>query len=414
MQLTIDFSRVHERIFKVTMVGVKEFDLLASKIDDLVEIRELRTDGEVTSYLLITKAETPLGCHIDFDYNFPYINNDELYIGSGNLPVPKDRERIPVTKVRLSLEKVPAGMTVFTNLLESGTSGEFLIDKLDDFYLYLSRNPVIHEAKFQNVRVKWLAAPQLQSVPSVEKVRKFCADYGEFLSSTYGPYDKTEWMHMLLNPRPKNFQEILKGKGMLGGGYNCVNGIEIWTPEDPEVTGRIFGYPNYEDFIFEGLTHELGHLYTSAGHARCKSIIYASPDCPEYDRSLIGEKLNGYLHQLYMKKYYVGDLGEFLKLPQMWKQMAEARKVRHNWLDLYLFDLALRKEHQISLPKLFRAMIQRKLKERTPFSSLDFLYEILEKDLGVRPSAETREIIAPETRPDYSKYDFTAKDFSFP
>ena len=194
-------------------------------------------------------------------------------------------------------------------------------------------------------------------------------------------------MNILINP-------IRADIGKISSGYNCINGIEITAPQDSKVTGDFFGYPKYKDFIVEALTHELGHLYTSAGSGKYKSVLFASDKCDPTVRSIIGEQLNGYLHQLYMKKYYLGSMNYFLKdCVEKWYQRSVANQRRSKWLDWFLFDVYLREKHNASVPKLVGEMTRSNLSEGKPFSSDNFVYEILEKKFGITLNPGIRELL---------------------
>ena len=163
--------------------------------------------------------------------------------------------------------------------------------------------------------------------------------------------------HCLLLQASDNFEQLAHGRSFATG-ENVLNGIAIYSPTSPAYLQRLFGHGNYVHFLFEGLTHELMHVYTTkAWQGKFKSRLYPAVECPALHARMIGGDLNVYfcLQGLYL---FLEKPEAFLPetVGQALSKYLQTRQ-RNPLLDLFLFDIALR-HNKRTLLQVFGALVE--------------------------------------------------------
>ena len=332
---------------------------------------------------------------------YPFATPWEVFFGSGSLAYPADwhntQDDLLVT---CQIVNLPLDFGVFTSL---AAPDEILPAQLPSFFMYVSLDPAIssHRYTYQNGHTLTfnLLVQDGKDIPiPAREVFALIDAYLGFLEKRLSPYGKTDTINILILQAADDFQQIAYGQ-TFATGETVINGITCYAPTDGDYLDTLFGYRDYVYYLHEGLTHELTHLYTSAGDdAQHKALVYPSHDCRRRVRQLIGEALAGYTHSLYMHRetrhgFITGKVARWLN-----RQQASGQRSPH--LDLFLFDVWLRAQGS-TLLDVFAALIRRQQHTDRPFESAAILFEAAETDLGIPVPDALQDQMTGDAVPDY-------------
>lgn len=320
-----------------------------------------------------------LGSDLELDFTYPFLNPDEIFFGTGILPIPHEP-----CDVTVQLVELPEGWSEFSSL----TPGGMHPDKLNEFFCYCAADLVPFTHRYQGQRQEVTFRVQVQRgkelpIP-VETLFAFFDAYLNWLEDSLVPYQRAAEINFLVLQAPPNFADLANGR-TFATGENVLNGIVCYAPPAPDYLQRVFGYPDYARFLYEGLAHELLHSYTSASRSgRQKSVLYPAPHCPAYAVRLLADALNNYFYSRYVSEHVPEAQDAF----EMWTARSRLRQQktsqRQPLLDLLQLDEYLQ-ENGASLLALFREMLQLKLETRQPYESAGFLFDTLRERLGIQP-----------------------------
>ena len=342
------------------------------------------------SYQVEVRHGACLGSSKDTDLIYPFLNANEVFFGTGLLPVPQE-----ACTAAFRLAGLPAGWAEYSSLTPGGMHG----DKLSAFFCYCTpaAAPAEHTWRGQSQEVKFRVLKQLgRALPVTEQALfDFFDGYMGWLESSLAPYQRAGEINLLILQAPADFSALGGGRSFATG-ENVLNGIACYAPDDAAYLQSYFGFSTYAQYLYEGLAHELMHFYTSAAHeAREKSVLYPAPGCPAYAARLLGEALNNYFYSGYVSRQVPEACGSF----ENWLSRANSRRektgARQPFLDLQELDEYLR-AHGSSLLALFREMVLSRLNDRRPYSSAAFLFETMRASLHLEPPAALEKAILSE------------------
>jgi hypothetical protein len=352
------------------------------------------------SYEIFVPLRECLGAYQEADLLFPFINEDEIFFGSGALAYP---DALPTLadqiEVTFQLEGVPQGWDVFSSMITGGAHPA----KLDGFFCYLTPEitPVVVDVPLQEGAVKLRLVGQRGKTFPLNELGAFAARWLTRLDQQIAPYQGAREIDVLFLRTPDDFETQAQGQAFAAG-ENMLNAILSCGSANPDYLRERFGYEDYEYHLYDGIAHELLHFYTStAWQARYKSVLCPAVNCPRTDRWLIGESLNVYLHDQYVRaqfgRSFVND-----KITPLIQAASAGSARRFQLLDLFLLDDGLR-ERGTTLEALFGAMVRRKQADypRLPYDSARWMFDVLRDDLGIN-APDLRELVLGETIPDYA------------
>lgn len=331
-----------------------------------------------------------LGSGRDADLLYPFLNADEVFFGTGLLPVPRE-----ACSASFRLAGLPAGWSEFSSL----TPGGMHPDKLSAFFCYCSRGeaPAEHAWRGKAREVKFRVLKQRGArLPVPERALfDFFDGYMNWLESSLAPYQRAGEINFLVLQAPADFSALAGGR-TFATGENVLNGIACYAPNDESYLRSYFGFSSYEQYLYEGLGHELMHFYTSAAEeAREKSVLYPAPGCPAYAVRLLGEALNNYFYSGYVGRHVAAARGSFENWLARARARAEKTSARQPFLDLLELDEYLH-ANGASLLELFREMVLLRLKDRRPYESASFLFETMRSRLRLDPPAALENAVLKE------------------
>lgn len=372
--------------------GVAVVDWQVAGGEGRVEGRQVSVTGAefVMSYGVEIAHTVCLGSGKDTDLVYPFLNANEAFFGTGLLPIP--REACTAT---FKLTGIPAGWSEFSSL----TPGGMHPDKLSAFFCYCApvAPPAEHVWRGQAQEVTFRILKQRgASLPVQEQALfDFIDGYMSWLEDSLAPYLRAGEINFLVLQAPPDFSALSGGRSFATG-ENVLNGIACYSPLDEAFLRSYFGFSSYEQYLYEGLGHELMHFYTSAAvEAREKSVLYPAPGCPAYASRMLGEALNNYFYMGYVSRHVPASRGSF----ENWLSRARARGEktgrRQPFLDLLELDEYLRAKGS-SLQALFREMVLSKIDDRSPYESAAFLFETLRSRLRIEPPAELEKRVLSE------------------
>lgn len=320
-----------------------------------------------------------LGSGKDTDLVYPFLNANEVFFGTGLLPIPRE-----ACTAAFRLVGLPAGWSEFSSLAPGGMHP----DKLSAFFCYCAPGaaPAEHTWRGRAREVKFRVLKQRgASLPVPEQALfDFFDGYMNWLEDSLAPYQRAGEINFLVLQAPADFSALAGGRSFATG-ENVLNGIACYSPDDAGYLQSYFGFSSYSQYLYEGLAHELMHFYTSAAlEAREKSVLYPASGCPAYAARLLGEALNNYFYSGYVARQVPAAHGSF----ENWLSRARARRIkteaRQPFLDLLELDEYLR-ANGASLLALFREMVLLRLNDRRPYASAAFLFETMRTRLHLEP-----------------------------
>lgn len=349
-----------------------------------------RLDGENLSvdgsdfaleYDLAVPHKACLGSDKRADLLYPFINEDEVFFGTGSLPVPEGE-----CEVSLRLSGLPAGWSEFSSLTPGGMSAE----KLSPFFCYCSagQSPKEHvwRGADQETTLRLLVQRGKELPMSSADLFDFFDGYMGWLERSLAPYRRAREINYLVLQAPPDFEALAGGRSFATG-ENVLNGVACYAPPGNDYIRERFGYRSYTHFLYEGLAHELTHFYTSgAFDVPSKTVLYPSKDCPRYASRLIAEALNLYFCTQYVSAHVPEGRGSF----DAWMDRCRARLrdtgARQPLLDLLELDAWLQARGS-GLLALFREMVLLRMDDRRPYGSAAFLFDTLRSRLDIEPPA---------------------------
>jgi hypothetical protein len=369
------------------------------------EVYQATLTVKARAFTLAYTLRTPFTVCIGVDnarvMMYPFATPWEVFFGSGALAYPADwhstQDDLLVT---CQIVNLPLDFGIFTSL---AAPDEILPAQLPRFFMYASLDPAIrsHHYSYQNGHTLTfnLLVQDGKDIPiPTREVFALIDAYLGHLEKRLAPYDKTDTINILILQAAADFQQIAYGQ-TFATGENVINGITCYAPADSDYLDALFGYRDYAYYLHDGLTHELTHLYTSAGgDAEHKAILYPAHDCRRRVRRLIGEALAGYAHSLYMHRDALD--GFVTGTVARWLNHQQANGLRSPHLDLFSFDVWLRAQGS-TLLDVFAALVRRQQHADSPFDSAAILFEAAETDLGILVPTPLQDQMTGDAVPDY-------------
>lgn len=342
-------------------------------------------------YSVAILHELCLGAAVEVEFTYPFLNTNEIFFGSGILPIPQEPY-----EVTFQLSGLPDGWSEFSSL----TPGGIHPSKLPEFFCYCATDlePITHlyHGRLQDIELRLLTQRGKSLPMPAQALFAFFDKYMNWLEHSLLPYQRANEINFLILQAPPNFATLANSR-TFATGENTLNGIVCYAPSDVEYLQKYLGYTSYAQFLYEGLAHELLHYYTTASlTGRKKSVLYPSPECPPYAIKLLADALNIYFYSQYVSEHIPEARGSF----EMWVSRARSRQQktgkRQPLLDLQLLDEHLQANGS-SLLVLFREMVRLKLHNRQPYKSAKFLFDTMHSQLHIPPiTAIENEIILQE------------------
>lgn len=381
--------------------GVEIADL--SVLDDAGRAVPFTVEGETLlieaaafrlSYALQTGYTQCVGSDKDVDFLYPFLNANEIFFGSGAIAYPTPLPDLAETmQVSFHLTNLPAGWRVFSNL----TAAEISPAALDGFFVYCAPAQPVERYTFKGVdrSIDFRLCVQYgKSIPlAPQEIWQYVETYCQWLERHLRPLSHLQTVNILILQAPAEFEAVANGRSFATG-ENVWNGIAAYAPTDGAYLRRMFNYSAYAYFLYDGLTHELMHYYTTtAWQGKYKSILYPAPDCPPQAARLLGETLNFYFHDRYLRRYVSGSDAQFITETLARARLSQEQTGRPNpLLGLFVVDLYLRSRGS-SLLELFGRMLARQQATGEPYRSMAILFEVLEEEFGLTLPVEYREIL---------------------
>lgn len=332
-------------------------------------------------YELAVPHKVCLGSDKRADLLYPFMNDGEVFFGTGCLPVTEED-----CEVSLRLAGLPPGWSEFSSLAPGGMSAE----KLRGFFCYCSGGQAPAEHVFrgaaQETKLRVLAQRGKELPMGAGELFSFFDGYMGWLEGSLAPYRRAPEINYLVLQAPPDF-EALAGSRSFATGENVLNGVACYAPPGDGYIRERFGYRSYAHFLYEGLAHELTHFYTSGVcGVPSKTVLYPAPDCPGYASRLIAEALNLYFCTQYVSEHVPEGRGSFDAWIERCRGRLSATGARQPLLDLLELDSWLQGRGS-GLLALFREMVLLRLDDRRPYASAAFLFDTLRSRLGVEPPA---------------------------
>ncbi|MCB9437595.1 MAG: hypothetical protein H6673_11485 [Anaerolineales bacterium] len=308
-------------------------------------------------YIVITDYEQCVGFDLDRVVTYPFIDEAEIFFGTGIIAQPIDISRhADNVAISFAVVNVPNGWGIYTNLIEPSIDA----GQLDGFFVYSAPNlqPTRFQVQGQQMAIDFHYLVQNgHEVPlAASEVIEFVERYLSWLEANLAPYRQLSDIRILFLQAPPDFAARTNQRAGVTG-ENVQHGIVAYGPADDTYWQERFGYSGYRFFLLDGLAHEIMHFYTTtAWQGRYKSVLVAGENCPPADARLIGEALNLYFSRQFVydyvgepRRFYTEAIAYYLNLPPTRK---------NPFLDLLLLDMALQEQGQ-SLLTVFQAMLAR-------------------------------------------------------
>lgn len=357
-----------------------QFDALT--VGNGIEIKHLTCDAPFTidenvlvitepcqlRYELHTVYRDVVGDDRDVYVMYPFINEREVFFGVGAVPYPVNYADIADEfTFGYELQRLPAGWQMFSTL-EPPAPGQ-----LEGFFVYAVRGEAV-SFKCGSTTFQWMMQPGKIFPLSGDEIETYITNYVRWLEANIGPF-LPDWVNLLFLQAPSNFAE-LSNQRTFTTGQNFSNGILTVGPNNPDYLQAMFGYDDYRFFLYDGMTHELMHYYTTTSwQGKYKAYLYPAPNASPYTSRLTGEALNIYFHRQYLYQHWYGSPERFYErdIPGSIKK-AQQRGIRAPLADLHLLDKALQ-EHGTSLLEQFRRLVSERKAINTPMALVKGLPE---------------------------------------
>ncbi|HEX3049338.1 MAG TPA: hypothetical protein VHP83_01695 [Aggregatilineaceae bacterium] len=391
----LDLQDYRTGIVHVTCPAPAELLLEALDVDNGIEVIGLRQDAGQVQYDLKTVYRDCVGADKQRNLVYPFMNEREIFIASGALPYPVGWEN--GARFAVQIDHLPPGFTVYSNW----NTGEHVPAKLSNFFVYCAadQQPFTYQYRRGDGTILTLnlLVQAGKTIPvAAADLFAFVDGYLRYLETNLGIYNRTHAVNILVLQAPDDFEQLANGKSFATGEM-MVNGLVCYAPPNSDYLEKTLGYRDYGAYLYDGLAHELTHLYTSTA-GEDKSMMYSSAACPALDARLMGEALAGYVHNTYMQRVYYGRAdGMITDAIPRW--LGKARGRRFPILDWFLLDGWLQANFQVTVLDVFREMVKRS--NWAPFDSVDFLFTTLNDVFSIETPPDIREMLTGEGVPDY-------------
>lgn len=386
MHINIDFARISDHLitFNIAVPAPIHLQFDALVVGNGIKIKYLTCDAPFTfdeNILVLTKP-----CQLQYELHtvyrdvvgddrevyvmYPFINEREVFFGVGAVPYPLNYAEVADEfTFSCELHHVPAGWQVFSTL-DSPAPGQ-----LEGFFVYAVANE-IEAGSFVcgDTTFQWMKQPGKIFPLAGEEIETYITNYVNWLEANIGPF-LPDSVNLLFLQAPSNFADLTNHR-TFATGQNFSNGILTAGPNSPDYLQAMFGYDDYRFFLYDGITHELMHYYTTTSwQGKYKAYLYPATDASPYTCRLIGEALNIYFHRQYLYQYWYGSYERFyaMDIPDSIKK-AQLRGIRTPLVDLYLLDKALH-EGGTSLLEQFRRLVSERKAISTPMALVEELPE---------------------------------------
>ena len=315
------------------------------------------------SYTLQTQYHACVGADRKVNFVYPFVNEHELFLGSGALPYPSG-DFVGEVSTTLTLVGLPDDWHVFSNMQLHTPSRS----TLHGFFLYASA--ALRVSSFRADSCTFHFAAQYPTV-DIDALWDYASTVLQWMNRMLVPYQPPDAVKVLILQALDSF-EMLANNKTFATGENFFGGIISYGPRNSKYLRKLFGYDSYDQFLKDGLVHELFHFYASSNPLSAeKSLLYPSPDCDPYTASLLGESLIGYLHRQYVALATTQSPEAFLNAEVVKPLTAKGISRMASW---FVFDVYLR-EHGSSLVAAFRQWLVQQA--HRPFTTLDEFLQVI-------------------------------------
>lgn len=384
----------------VQVLDLRVLDATGEALPFIADQSSIRVQGTgfQISYTLRTGYRFCVGVDKQADLICPFTNESEIFFGSGALTHPDPLPELAGTlQVTFAVEDVPDGWTVFGSMDEPHPA------KLDAFFVYVVADvqPYVyqHPAMEGLITLRFMAGRGVDLPRTLDELALFAGRFLTWAEAHIAPFSQQHEINTLILRAPDDFEQITDGKTMASG-ENILNGIVVYGPRSTEYLQKHFGYDDYTYFLYDGLAHELMHAYTTtAWQGKYKSVLYPAPECRPNDKWLLGESLNGYFHDQWVREQF----GRSFVKERLSRSLStyHIKPVKSDIINLFLLDRFLQANGN-SLLQLFSAVVRQRQLTQQPYKSAAFLFDVLSDAFGI-DAPYFKDLFLKDMVPDYPK-----------
>ncbi|MBI5931111.1 MAG: hypothetical protein HY862_17510 [Chloroflexi bacterium] len=428
LEINVSLAKINEKRFHVHVEGQSLQDETTLTLEALanvpgLKILELHTEDGWGNPLLCNISEKTItiptrrflleydlqttytdcmGADREVYLMYPFINEYEVFLGVGCLPVPTSLpQELNDLQVQFKLMDIPAGWNIFSN----GMQGQIEPTKLEGFFVYVTTglSSTEHTYVAQKQRVFFnLVVQRGKTIPQQPyELWDYIDRFMVWIESAVAPYHGQQDINILILQAPDDFEQQTEGRAFATG-ENVPNGIIVYAPKNPTYLWKLFEHDNYAYFLEDGLAHELTHFYTTSNWAgRAKSVLYPSPTCPPDEARLLGEYLNQYCYNQFM--YQANPTQFFTYYLSRILQKQQKRGGRSPILDLFLLDTYLQRQGH-SVLALFGVMVWEKQRRPGPYESAQLMFTVMHDWLGLEVPTHLKSQLLGKEAPNYPAF----------
>ena len=359
----------------IELKNIEVLDTDNNKINYSIEDNLIVIDKQIftLNYEVDSIFKNPVGYNRSVEFLYPFLNEREIFLGSGSIPYPVNLAEISDDiDFVIDIINLPENWNILSNI-KFGIKNPPI---LDTFFIYCSIKKSsylnIYHGKNSNIKFN-ITIQENREIPiSIEDLFLYINKYCRWLEKNLAPLRKIDKIDILILQAPLTFKQLTNNESSATG-ENMLNAILLYGPNDNNYYKKLFGYKGYDRFIYDAITHELMHSYTTTSwQGKYKSILYPSLKCSYYNARVIGELLNIYFHNKYLYDYF-NHSDDFIT------EVIHEGYLKKSLMPLFLLDRYLQKENT-SLLELFSKLL---FFNKGAFDSLDILFKTSQKELGI-------------------------------
>jgi len=364
--------------------------------DNIITVNER---SFIINYTLNTIFTDCVGFNKKIEFLYPFINQNELFLGSGSIPYPENLSEIS-NKLKITTKII--NKPEFWNTLSNIKFESNFLPITDTFFIYSSNENTIHKYTFhgqKNIVDFQIVIQKNKKIPiSINKLFSYINDYCIWLENNLIPLKHVDKINIIILQTTDNFTE-LTGNEAMATAENMLNTIIIYGPDNNKYYKKLLNYSDYTKFLYDAITHELMHSYTTMSwQGKYKSILYPDKICPNKDARFIGEALNIYFHNYYIENYFSNSNETFITKIIFDSFINYIKNGNDSLMRLFLLDFYLKKNNS-SLLELFSELLKHTKK---PYNSLKILFDTSKKYLNITINDKFKKIILNERIADTS------------
>ncbi len=364
--------------------------------DNFITVNE---NSFTINYTLNTVFTDCMGFNKRTEFLYPFINQHEFFLGSGSVPYPENMSEIS-DKLKITTQII--NQPDFIKTLSNIKFRSNFLPLIDTFFIYSSNKNIIHKFTFhgqKNTINFQIVIQKNKQIPiTADKLFSYINDYCIWLESNLTPLEHVNKINIIILQAINNFTELTRNEA-IATAENMLNTIIIYGPDNSEYYKKLFNYSDYAKFIYDAITHELMHSYTTMSwHGKYKSILYPDKKCSNQDARFIGEALNMYFHNYYLENYFSNSNEIFITKIIFDSFINYIKNGNDSLMRLFLLDFYLKKNNS-SLLKLFSELLKH---TKQAYHSLEILFKASKKYLKITIDDKFRKIILNENQADIS------------